>query len=597
MKTHVAPPAPPSGLLSLTARQRLLPILCSLLLMLPMFAVGHYNDDWAFHLILDGHVPVYPASPHRLYEFSRGPAHTPALIDAGALPWWTEPTFRLRFFRPLSSLSFALDHYVFRASPMAAHVQSALVYALVLWLFSRLIALLLPERSARYTLWLLALSSCWISPVAWPSARNGLWAAAFALMALNTHAHDRVSARPVRYGWALLALLASSLCGEHMVGALPMLLGIEWALTPNKTWRDRGIACAPYIAFVAAFAVFYKLMGFGAGGSGLYLDPVRDVGRALREFAPRMSALMIDATLGVPSELYGLLIDNPVAYVVAGALVAAVSVASLVRLRRASPVREHRVICALWCASSFAIAPTIFGVLGGRLLMLAVLGPAALLGAIAALAMQQVRVASAPARLRAWAVLASLLFVRGVFAVLVREGQIAQMVAVSRAQQQIPINQQIRCPNDAMRLIVNASDPAIGMYAAPTLLYHQPTLRGGVQTLSVAPAEHTLTRTGINRMELSVATGSLTGFAFGQVFRSLQSPIAVGTVLHQGALSVRVLDSPHGQPSRVELAVPTSFDDPRVCLVRWHSQRLESVAAPALGGSLKVAFERGPFGF
>ena len=74
----------------------------SLALCLPSLNTGWQQDDLNHRLILLGHEDPMGkhVSPFNLFDFLDGDAaYTRALIDRGALPWWTLETLRLSFWR------------------------------------------------------------------------------------------------------------------------------------------------------------------------------------------------------------------------------------------------------------------------------------------------------------------------------------------------------------------------------------------------------------------------------------------------------------------------------------------------------------------
>jgi hypothetical protein len=91
---------------------------------LPSLLVGFTNDDFSHRLTREGHAPGYVGSWLGLYDFTPPNFPAPALMNQGLLPWFTDPGVVLRFLRPLSSASLALDHVLFGRNPLLAHVQS-----------------------------------------------------------------------------------------------------------------------------------------------------------------------------------------------------------------------------------------------------------------------------------------------------------------------------------------------------------------------------------------------------------------------------------------------------------------------------------------
>src|SRR5882724_2555685 len=94
-----------------------------MLLGLSTLWIGFYGDDYTFLAFLETPGPKQP-STFDLYEFSHGRADTDLLMARGPFPWWTDPDLKLRFFRPISSALFLLDHAIFGHAPLGYHIHA-----------------------------------------------------------------------------------------------------------------------------------------------------------------------------------------------------------------------------------------------------------------------------------------------------------------------------------------------------------------------------------------------------------------------------------------------------------------------------------------
>src|SRR5260221_534606 len=83
-------------------------------------------DDFIQLGILERVFPVTEVGPLGLYNFSGNARDIQSLKDAGAVPWFFDPGFKMAFFRPLSSASLVLDHALFGLNPIGYHVHVAL---------------------------------------------------------------------------------------------------------------------------------------------------------------------------------------------------------------------------------------------------------------------------------------------------------------------------------------------------------------------------------------------------------------------------------------------------------------------------------------
>src|SRR5262245_18679995 len=81
-----------------------------LLVQLPTLRIGFFADDYGHQLILRAH-GVTPIPRGNLYDFGAAPQWAEFARGSFALlPWWTGSDWKIRFFRPLTSLSLRLDY-------------------------------------------------------------------------------------------------------------------------------------------------------------------------------------------------------------------------------------------------------------------------------------------------------------------------------------------------------------------------------------------------------------------------------------------------------------------------------------------------------
>src|SRR5262249_38282925 len=109
-------------------------VLAAFVLSLPALRVGLFTDDFWHRAALLRERNVLSASggPLSLFTFASGePAAHSRALESGAFPWWTDPDIRIVFFRPISSLTHALDYALWPSSPAAMHFHSIVWYLLV----------------------------------------------------------------------------------------------------------------------------------------------------------------------------------------------------------------------------------------------------------------------------------------------------------------------------------------------------------------------------------------------------------------------------------------------------------------------------------
>jgi hypothetical protein len=118
-------------------------ILLALLLVSPSFGVGPMGDDFMHMARVDPglHVPGFAYAPFDLFTFVSGePSQRAVLLEEGVFGWWMAPDFRMAFWRPLSSLTHVLDHWLWPRSSVLAHAHSMLWFAALLAVLAALYA-------------------------------------------------------------------------------------------------------------------------------------------------------------------------------------------------------------------------------------------------------------------------------------------------------------------------------------------------------------------------------------------------------------------------------------------------------------------------
>jgi hypothetical protein len=256
-------------------------ILFGLLLQVPSLFLGFYADDYVHRLALGEQRELMPMRPWSLYDFGTRAEWARFEAAEGAFPWWTSPDWKVRFFRPLTSLTLWLDHAVWGERASGSHLTSLVLYALLLALVHRTFRLLgLARRTALLGLLLFELSDASVIPVGWIANRNSLLEALFATGALVMLFRAPGVPRAGSILGALLCGIGASLSKESGVFVFPLvaLLLIARALRA-ESGRARALAgaasaCALFFGWIGALA----LAGFGTR-SLFYVTPWEEPAR------------------------------------------------------------------------------------------------------------------------------------------------------------------------------------------------------------------------------------------------------------------------------------------------------------------------------
>jgi hypothetical protein len=218
----------------------------------------------------------------------------------GLIPWWADENFQATFFRPLSSLSLALDYIWWPESPALIHLHSLLWFALLCVTAGLVLRQLIKNPIiAAIALTLFVLDDAHLYPSVWIANRNALIATTLALLTLWLHARgsNRSETRARYLAPACLAL--ALLAGEYAVGILGFLFAYVVFLEDGSPGRKLR-RLLPYGVVLLIWRAVYSGLGYGTRGGDLYLDPIGNPVAFVLQGLPRLPVLLSSA-LGLPS--------------------------------------------------------------------------------------------------------------------------------------------------------------------------------------------------------------------------------------------------------------------------------------------------------
>ena len=250
---------------------------------------------------------------------------------SGLLPWWSAEGVRLHFFRPLSAATHVLDAQLWPGSSRAMHLHSAA------WLSAAVLAsraaygtLLVDRWRASAAAALFAVSYVHAWPVGWIASRNALVAFVFGALALRAWARARERGAVPLLGVSLF--VASLLSAEVGVSTLAYFVAYE-----VRRGRSPGAGAGRWFGLAAAAIVLvgwrllYSHFGYGAVGSGAYVDPLH-APVAFLSYAPERFWALVGFLLSPVHGVPGLDARGGALLVVLGA----VSLPLVARVRRDS---------------------------------------------------------------------------------------------------------------------------------------------------------------------------------------------------------------------------------------------------------------------
>lgn len=575
------------------ASQRL-PILLgalSVALTLPALGIGWHLDDHFQRLVM-----LEPAEseiePMRAFSALDGdPERNRRYVDRGYLPWWTPEDFRLAFFRPLTLATVRLDYRLWPDSAVLMHAHSLLwlgaLVAAVAVLFRRLLA---PAWTAGLAGLLYAVDEAHSSPAAWLANRNALLAAGFGVLCLI--AHDRWRRDGWRPGsWLSAALFALALLsGEVALATVGYLFAYALFVDAGANrWRS----LLPHTLVLALWFTAYRMGGYGAWGSGLYLDPLRSPGAFLEALLERIPFLLMGQWTPIAAEAGSLLPPAAtrfwwlVAVVVVGVLIAALW-----------PLLRQDCSARFWgLGMLLALVPVSATFPANRLLILAGVGAMALLASFLRTTLgESAHPPGAGRRLRrglAWALMVIHL-VLAPFFLLVGPAAIRQMGEPMVAAAASLGSDPRLAEQDLM--VVSTPDYLAFVTHLPTLqaLAGRPLPRR-TRALSAGPTAVELTRLDDYTLRVELERGLFAG-PLGRLFRGPEHPLKAGDAFRLERLEIEVESlAADGSPDSVVYRFALPLEDPSWRWVYWRDGSYLVFEPPSVGETVSLPPPIGPF--
>lgn len=290
-----------------------------ILLTLPGITSGLLGDDYLNWIVLQRQGPLgqgLPALVH-VYNFIPGGIQREVLQAEGLLTWWSDPNLNMAFLRPLTVLSFLVDHWVGPYNFVFHHGHSLLWYGLSVlvagWLYRRI-----QRRDAvlaGLACLMFAVEDSHVMNVTWIANRHALLAFVAGGSALLFHIRWREEGGKLNFALALGTLSLGLFSSEATLGGVAYILAWEATLAVDR-WTERSLALFPYLVVISIWRIGYKLLGFGINGSDLYLDPALNpiaFGKQLLIRWPLLQfsqwfQIPIDLTLFIPLKSYPIMI-------------------------------------------------------------------------------------------------------------------------------------------------------------------------------------------------------------------------------------------------------------------------------------------------
>ncbi len=519
-------------------------------------------------------VPVHLLN---LFDFSSGSPHDVyATKDAGRLPWLAVEDYRVRFWRPLASLTHVIDYRLSPSDPLLHHVHGLVWFAFALFAVASLYRRTLPGGVAALAALLYAVDDAHGFAVGWVANRNASMATGFGALALAWHHRARIEGWRPGVVLAPLGFLAALASAELAVG-LVGYFAAHLVFVERAGWKRRVRAAVPWVVVVAAWALFYRWGGYGARGCPTYLDPVSEpfsfatgaLWKAPLLFAAQFGAAPAGSLAVLPAEAWLPFLT------VTCALCALVAWVLGRWLERDRTARFYGAGCV------FAILPACAALPTERLLFIVGLGAMPLVAAVGSAYVTRHPWTRRPG---AWRLAASVTVPTWIVA----HGILAPALLPLTARGTAAIERALA----GEHLEVDAAPPADGevlvALTAPSYLHAGAALAAWTsraqgtrvlrRVLHAGPGAVVISR----RDERTLVVVSETGFGPGE--RPREHPVRAGYGLYLTGMLALVREvTPEGLPRVVEFTFAHPLEDPRYRWVVCGAGTLAEVAVPAIG--------------
>jgi hypothetical protein len=583
----------------------------------PGLFLGFVIDDYLALIRLTQRVPT--DAPLDIFLFAPGDAQKlEALVAHVPFPWYTLPELKFHFFRPLSSWLMALDVRWFGDWAFAYHLHSLVWYLVCLCVVGILLTSMLPRDLAWMAVLLFAIDEGHALPALWWSNRNALVAAVPALFGLLAHWKWREEHWKPGLPLSLLGYGIGFLGAESALGVLGYVAAYEF-FYDRAPWHRRLVALIPAGLLTSAFLIFYKVGGYGAYGSSLYVDPFAEWDAFLSAAPVKFVLLFAAQFINLPTE--PITVFPKLVYVFFGlglVTAALIGYAFFQSFRRAS-LNTQRSLRWLTLGSALSTLPILATMPENRVLLLPSIGGAVVLALLIheGSVRKHLRLAArTPASIPVMPALVprsekplgflgnlglgTLVTIHVLFAPFAWWGMVGLMKRVD--SECLRIAQESEFVDDSgakpcTALVLNAMDPATAEY--PIILRIFLGLPNPTQTygFSFVPREIRLTRLADDALRITAPSDDpFVSREVEQLFRSRRHPLRPGDECRWPRLRVVVDEVKERGVVALTCFTEESLDSPGYRLLIVQDKRYIRIAPPAVGDSLTLPAPAQGFG-
>lgn len=558
----------------------------AVLLAVPSLFIGFYQDDFVARYIfsteLEGAKDLYRAYAGG-YGISNGvPADNHWQAENGHAPWWILPNLRLALYRPISQFTHILDVRLWPDNAPIMHAHN------LIWLAVLILAVTVMYRRALGALvgglaaLLFAFDYTHGFAVGYITNRHALISAVLGVLCLDQH-FGTTGANATRARiLGPLAYLLALLSGELSISVLGYVFAFT-VLVDRSALKSRALTLAPYLLITLVWRVLYTNAGYGAYGSGVYVDLGREPLRFLSTFLERGPILLLGQFFAPPPEI---------AYLADARLTHAILILAIVFLvlflGSLLPLLARNRMAWVWCGGIVtSLVPACSTFPHSRQLMFVSFGSMGLLAQLwhhyaVELRGERLSLVRKLAALPAAVVLFGHLFVSPL-------GLPLATCSVALAR---PFHEAVNKVQDDIAgrdvIFVNAPDClAMRLVQLIRRVEHRPLARRW-RGLSLGPQRVAVQRPDDHTLVVDYEGGILST-PLSELYRDRRLRMAPGDTVSLTGVSIRVRSvTDDGRVNSAEFAFDRPLDDPGFVFYFWGESGFEHFKLPAIGQSTKL---------
>ena len=273
-------------------------------------------------------------------------------VEAGYAPWWMYEDLFVALFRPIPQALHMLDVRLWPDNAVVQHAHNLVWLALLVVATTRMYRGALGPVIGGMAALLFAVDHTHGFIVGYICNRHSLVTAILGVLCLDQHIRYRSMGDQRARVFAPLLYAIALASGESTIAMAGYLFAYALFVEKGSLLR-RLRTFAPYFAITLLWRVFYNLAGYGARGSGLYIDPVREPVSYLLAFLERGPILMLGQFLVPPAETYVLVDAGLSRAMLIGAVVLVVALAATL----APLIARHRMARFWALGMLFSLVP------------------------------------------------------------------------------------------------------------------------------------------------------------------------------------------------------------------------------------------------